>query len=58
VFGTALVREHDYKLGEQFVYLILHSVAETVDGVEVRLFVACQPYKMYVMLQGFLYLAA
>ncbi len=42
----------DYdKLGEHLVYLVLHPVAEAVDGVEVRLVVACQPYEVDVALQ-------
>lgn len=39
------------------VDLFLNTVAETVDGVEVWLLVACKPYKVYVSLQGGLYLA-
>ena len=46
------------ELGEDVVYLVLHTVAETVDGNEVRLLVAGQPDEVDVTLQGLLYLAA
>lgn len=46
------------ELGEDVVYLVLHAVAETVDGDEVRLLVARQPDEVHVTLQGLLYLAA
>ena len=53
----ALDREKQYQLGEDIVYLILHTVAETVDGDEVRLLIACQPDEVDVTLQRLLYLA-
>ena len=47
----SLPGKHYDKLGEHLVYLVLHPVAEAVDGVEVRLVVACRPYEVDVALQ-------
>lgn len=46
------------ELGKDVVYLVLHTVAETVDGNEVRLLVAGQPDEVDVTLQSLLYPAA
>ena len=40
------------------VDFLFHTVAEAVDGVEVRLFITRQPDKMDVTLKGGLYLTA
>ena len=45
-------------LGEHFVDFLLHTVAEAVDGNEVRFLVPGQPYIMDVAVEEFFYLAA
>ena len=46
-----------YQLGEDIAYLILDTVAEVIDGLEVRLLISRQPYEVNVALERFLYFA-
>ena len=50
--------QQQYKLGEHLVDLVLHAVAEAVDGDEVGLLVARKPDEMDVTLERGLDLAA
>ena len=47
-----------HQLGEDVAYLILDTVAEVVDGLEVRLLISRQPYKVDVAFERILYFAA
>ena len=51
-------RQYYHQLCEYMVDFLFHTVAEAVDGVEVRLFITRQPDKMDVTLKGGLYLTA
>ena len=50
--------QQQHQLGEQPVYLLLHAVAEPVDGDEIRLLVPRQPDEVHVALERLLHLAA
>ena len=54
----ALGREQKYDLGEHFVDFLLHPVAETVDGNEVRFLVSGQPNIMDVTVKEAFYFPA